>query len=156
MRYLLHQSDPNLPVLACICIFRHQITRHHSKVYSYFVEIAMSPPNLIRCNNLGDEDYLHLPVCICKASCQFVKANATKTLSTEQPALCKLPDEEHILFYSNTPVIHTHISGYFLPNTVSACMNHPNYLRWYVPHHSLYIPLFPHGLDLYLHPSQRK
>lgn len=152
MRYLLHQSDPNLPVLACICIFRHQITRHHSKVYSYFVEIAMSPPNLIRCNNLGDEDYLHLPVCTCKARYQFAKANTTKTPSTEPP-ISEPPDEER---YFNTLVIHIHISDYFLPNTVSVYMNHSNYLRWYVPHHSLYIPLFPHGLDLYLHPNQRK
>lgn len=46
----------------------------------------MSPPNLICCNNLGDENHLHLPICICKTRRQFVKANATKTPSIEQPA----------------------------------------------------------------------
>lgn len=139
MRYLLHQSVPNLSILTCICIFRHQITHHHDKVYSYFVEIAMSTPKLPRCNELGDENSSHL--------------SNTKCPSPSNLPLCKPPDEEH---HFNTLVIHTHISGHFLPNTVSVCMYRPNFLQWYAPHHFLYILQFPHGLDLYLHPNQKR
>ncbi len=153
MRYLLHQSDPNLSVLACICIFRHQITRHHNKVYSYFVEIAMYPLNLICCNNLGDENYLHLDTCICKAKRQIVRQTQQKRPSPSNLLLCKPPDEER---YFNTPVIHIHISDYFLPNIVSVCIYRLNSLQWYVLHHFPYIPQFPHDPDLCLHPNQRR
>ena len=99
----------------CIYYIRYRFTHHHSEVYSYFIEIAMSPPNLICCNNLGDEDYLHLDTCICKAKRQFVKANATKKPFNEQSALCKPPDEERVLFFyhfhPNTPAVHPHIFG---------------------------------------------
>lgn len=142
MRYLLHQFVPNLSVLTYICIFRHQITHHHGKVYSDFVEIAMSTPKLPRCNELGDENSSHL-------------SNTKRPPSSNLP-LCKSPDEERVLFYSSTPVIHTHISDYFLPNTVSVCMYRPNFLQWYAPHHFLYIPQFPHDPDLYLHPNQKR
>ena len=145
MRYLLHQSEPNLSVLACICIFRHQITHHHNKAYSYFVEIAMSSLNLICCNKVGVETSLHLIRL-------FVRPNATKKLSTEQP-ISESPDEESSF---NKLVIHTHISDYFLPDTVSVYMYPRNFLQWYALHHLLYIPQFLHVLDHYLHPSQRR
>ena len=144
MRYLLHQSDPNLSVLACICIFRHQITRHYSKVYSYFVEIAMSPAELTRCNKLGVENSLHL-------------SNIKSPPPSNLP-LCKPPDEERVFYSShpNTPVIHIHISGYFLPNTVFVYMYLRNSLQWYELHHSPYIPLSPRDPDHYLRPSRRR
>ena len=143
MRYLLHQSVPNLSILTCICIFRHQITHHHGKVYSYFVEIAMSTPKLPRCNELGDENSSHhlTQNALHRAACHFA-SHPIKSV--------------FFFIHPNMPVIHIHISDYFLPNIVSVCMYRLNSLQWYVLHHFPYIPQFPHDPDLCLHPNQRR